>query len=117
GDLTDAKWLRYDKRSKDFLFCAFSKDGKGRHLYRLSSTNIICLTEDSSYNGQFLHDLEGYAYVVNTNDGFHLAVRPSAPSLQTNLFQLGAVINYTVAPTRDVIYATAVEGGEPTGIW
>jgi alpha/beta superfamily hydrolase len=64
-----------------------------------------------------LRELDGYACVVNTNDGFHLAVRTSEAVYATNLFEEGAVVNYTVAPARDIIYATATQAGEPAGIW
>ncbi len=119
GQFDQFKWLRYSRESGRFLFCGRQTNSTWRHLYAFDPENreLKQLSKEDTYNGQWLQGGAGFAYVINTNNGFYLAVRPKEPEGWTNLFVAGGVANYTVAPNGHVIYATASLGTEPEGIW
>lgn len=119
GQFDQFKWLRYSRETGKFLFCARPATSSWRYLFEFDprTRGLRQLSHEDTYNGQWLEGGSGYAYVVNTNNGFHLAVRPQDTRLHTNLFASGGVVNYTVAPGGNLIYITAALGAEPHAIW
>jgi dipeptidyl aminopeptidase/acylaminoacyl peptidase len=113
------KWLRYRPETGQFLFCARATNSTWRHLYRYdpATRQLDRLSDEDTYNGQWLQQGRSWAYVVNTNGAFQLAVRPAERAGWTNLFTGGGVVNYTVAPDGERLFATASLGGEPHGLW
>jgi dipeptidyl aminopeptidase/acylaminoacyl peptidase len=119
GDFDVIKWLRYSRETGRFLFCARPTNSTWRYLYQFdpSGGGLKRLNDEDTYNGQWLQDGSGFAYVGNTNNNFYLAVRPQDPTQHTNLFLSGSVVNYQVAPDGNHLFATASIGVEPQGLW
>jgi dipeptidyl aminopeptidase/acylaminoacyl peptidase len=116
-------WLTYCQSNKEFLYC--SKDASDwRHLYRLkaddgNSPRPVQLTfgDEQTYNGQWIENGDGYAFVGNRSNNFYLAIRTRDTRQNTNLFWSGNVIGYRVLNQGEKIYAAASLGPEPPGIW
>lgn len=113
------QWPRYSQETSNYLFCAYPENSNWRYLFQFDprTEQAIQLTTEDTYNGQFIQQGKGFAYVCNTNNSFYLAVRPKEPEGNTNLAVYGSVVNYTVAPDGNRIYITAAQGMEPPGIW
>lgn len=113
------RWLRFDANTGDFFFCAWPKNSNERFLFRFhpNTQELKQLTHEDTYNGQLLRGGTGFAYVGNTSNLFYLAVRSPLRGDDTNLFERGSVVNYTVARGGNRLYATAALGMEPHGIW
>lgn len=113
------KWLRYSRDNGKFMFCARPAGSPWRYVYQFdpATQELTQLSNEDTYNGQWLQRGNGYAYVGNTNNSFFLAVRPGEAKTATNLFLNGSVVNYTVAPDGDHIFVTAALGVEPQGLW
>ena len=112
-------WVRYGGASSNFLFCSRPAGSNWRYLYQYDPTTRILtqLTHEDTYNGQWLQDGTGFAYVINTNNSFQLAVRTKDAAGNTNLFADGNVVIFKPAPLGDRIYVSASLGVEPHGIW
>lgn len=119
GQFDQIKWLRYSRETDKFLFCARPTNSTWRYLFGFDprTRELTQLSQEDTYNGQWLGRGAGYAYVVNTNNAFHLAVKTKEKAGHTNLFTRGNVLNYAVAPSGDRLYAAAALGVEPHGIW
>ncbi len=119
GDFDNLRWLRYSPENGSFLFCSRPTNSNWRYLFKLDAgtKGVTQLTDEDTYNGQWLEQGKGFAYVGNTNNSFFLAVRGEGPGLATNLFANGSVANYVVSESGHRIYATASLGIEPQGIW
>ena len=120
------KWLRYSHDTGQFLFCARPTNSTWRYLYQFNRQDkkLTQLSHEDTYNGQYLQNGRGYAYVGNPNNSFYLAVRPGAlgtdaphQSESTNLFTHGSVVSYAASPDGNRIYAHGAIGDEPQGIW
>jgi len=112
-------WVRYNPAKSNFLFCARPKESEWRYLYQFDPTQqrLTQLSHEDTYNGQWLLDGTGFAYVVNTNNAFQLAIRSDDSALNTNLFDKGNVVLYKASSNGDKVYASAAIGAEPHGIW
>jgi hypothetical protein len=87
-------------------------------LSRLGYQGPFRLNQDHTYNGKWLQEGRGHAYIGNENNTFYLALRPENPSESTNLFTLGHINNYMPNPAGDKVYAVATpEPGSPCGLW
>jgi dipeptidyl aminopeptidase/acylaminoacyl peptidase len=113
------EWLNYSGGRSNFLFCTRRRDSNWRHLYRYDpiTRELAQLSSEDTYNGQWLLDGAGYAYIVNTNSTFYLAIRSFDGTTNTNLFSAGNVILYRASPDGARVYAVASLGCEPHGIW
>lgn len=113
------RWLRYSPQNQMFLFCSAPKGANWRYLYKYSpqTSELTKLNDEDTYNGQWLQDGEGYAFIGNRDNHFYLAVRPKQASEVTNLFVQGSVSSFKVSASGDKIYAAASEGIEPQGVW
>ncbi|MBE0541113.1 MAG: prolyl oligopeptidase family serine peptidase [Verrucomicrobia bacterium] len=113
------KWLRYSRPTGQYLFCARRTNSHWRHVFQFEPAGgeLTQLNDEDTYNGQWLEQGKGFAYVGNRDNHFYLALRPGDPSRHTNLFVNGAVVNYMVAPDGNRVYATASQGVEPQGLW
>jgi dienelactone hydrolase len=116
-------WLNYSKENEEFLYCS-DDDSDWRHLFRLRKTpgafeKLTQLTfgPEHSYNGQWIQEGTGFAYVGNLTNHFYLAVRPKDSRLSTNLFFGGYIVGYRVSADGGKIYSAASIGAEPNGIW
>ena len=117
--VTGIGWLNYSRARSNFVFCTRPRDSNWRYLFRYDPTTreLIQLSFEDTYNGQWLLDGAGYAYVANTNSSFHLAIRTFNGAGNTNLFANGNVILYQVSLDGARVYAVASLGCEPHGIW
>jgi hypothetical protein len=72
-DNITARWLRYDRESGSFLFCAVPKASEWRYAYSFAPKSMVLtkLTDLDTYNCQWLPGGKGYAYVGNVNNHFH----------------------------------------------
>lgn len=113
------RWLRYNVRTRSFLFSSTPRDANLRYLYKSvpDRGELVRLDDEDTYNGQWLEDGEGYAYVGNTDNHFHLSVRSKQPSSSATLFAEGSVAGFKVSPRGDRIYVSGAMGIEPQGIW
>ena len=113
------EWLNYCAGSSNYLFCARPRESNWRFLFQYDpmTTKLTQLSFEDTYNGQWLLDGGGYAYVVNTNSTFYLAIRTFDGTGNTNLFTDGNVILYRASPDGQRVYAVASLGCEPHGIW
>lgn len=113
------RWLRYDRQMQHYYFCARPKGSNWRYLFRFDPERqeLKQLTDEDTYNGQLLGASGGYAYVRNTNNAFSITVQSRDAASRTNLFGGGSVVNYTVSPDGNRVYATAAVGLEPYGLW
>lgn len=116
-------WLDYSREKDEFLYCS-DDESDWRHLFRLGRSGDkygkrtqLTFGPEHTYNGQWIQNGKGYAYVGNLTNRFYLAVRSSDPSASTNLFYGGYVVGYRVSADGSKIYATASVGAEPNGIW
>jgi len=119
----DFMWLNYNPGNRSFLFCS-SVESNWRHLYRYTpdngtNRNLKQLTfgEDHSYNGKWIQNGKGFAYVGNFTNHFYLAVRPENAEEKTNLFWNGHVYGFCVSSDGNKLYASASQGVEPPGIY
>lgn len=115
------RWLCYDRAERKFLFCARPANSTWRYLYYFDpdpeTGQLARLNEEDTYSGQWLQAGAGFAFVGNPENHFYLAVRTLEPAWQTNLFTLGSLDQYRVAPDGNRLYAVAALGIEPQGIW
>jgi dienelactone hydrolase len=119
GDFDGLQWVRYCPENECFLFCARPANSTWRYLFKFDSASgeLTQLNEEDTYNGQWVEQGKGFAYVANTNNRFQLAMRTEAPGGRTNLFTQGSVMSYAAAPSGDRVFASASLGMEPQGIW
>jgi len=112
-------WVRYSPANSNFLFCARPAGSNWRYLYQYDPTSreLTQLSHEDTYNGQWLQEGSGFAYVINTNNSFQLAVRTKEKFGIKNLFTDGNVVVYKTSPQGDRLYVAASEGVEPHGIW
>jgi len=75
------------------------------------------LSSVHSYNGKWLGNSSGFAYVACTNNCFYLAVRPDEDGAATNLFCGGWCRTFTPNPDGTKIYAEASKDSGPCGLW
>lgn len=117
------EWPNYNKQNGQILFCWTEPGSDRRHLFLfdLSKTNDLpkqlTFGKEHTFNGQWIQNGAGYAYVGNPGNISYLALRPKDISGKTNLFEKGYIRSYTVSPAGDKIYALAAMGTEPQGIW
>lgn len=113
------RWLHFCPENGCFLFCARPGDSPWRYLFKFNpkTHELTQLSDQDTYNGQWLQQGRGFAYVGNTNNSFFLALRPENQNGHTNLFTRGSVANYVVADSGDQVFGTAALGNEPQGVW
>lgn len=94
------------------------------HLFRSSRGNSgtfswsqVGPTNEHIYNGQWVLNGQGFAYVVNRRGGSQLVVEDSKQKYSTNLFEGGHVRAFRVSPESETIHAVASLGMEPERIW
>jgi dipeptidyl aminopeptidase/acylaminoacyl peptidase len=118
-NLSGLQWVNYSAAHSNFLFCARTAGANWRHLYQYdpAARKVTQLSTEDTYNGQWLLDGAGYAYVINTNNSFQLAIRTFSGRGNTNLFARGNVVVYRASPRGERVYAVASLGCEPHGIW
>lgn len=116
-------WLNYSRQNQEFLYCSID-DSDWRHLFKISlkpetyaKVTQLTFGPDHTYNGQWIQNGAGFAYVGNLTNHFYLAVRPVDSVSSTNLFFGGNVLAYRVSEDGQKIYAAAATGQEPPGIW
>ncbi len=119
----DYLWLNYSKDNRAFLYCC-DDESDWRHLYRLdlelpSAPRLRQLTfgPEHTYNGQWIQDGKGFAYVGSLTNHYYLAVRPADAAANTNLFMGGYLYGYKAGADGNRIFAVASLGPEPCGIW
>lgn len=119
GSFDSMKWLRYSAEVDSFLFCGRPVSSNWKHLFKVDQKTgqTEQLTTCDTYNGQWLENGRGLAYIINDNNSFELALRPSSRFSSTNLFTDGCALNYTVAPDGIRVYITGSLGMEPQGLW
>jgi dipeptidyl aminopeptidase/acylaminoacyl peptidase len=113
------QWVRYCAHNDSFLFCARPANSTWRYLfkYAVADGQPTQLNQEDTYNGQWLEQGRGFAYVANTNNSFHLAIRTESPEGWTNLFTEGSVLSYAATPAGDQVFVSGSVGMEPQGIW
>jgi len=122
SDTYAPEWFTYSPQNNEFLFCSWDKSD-WRHLYRLTKENQGWSFEqetkggEHSYNGRWIQNGKGFAFIGNRTNHFYLAIRPDEQKGATNLFAGGHVFGYTVSWNGDTIYAIGSIGAEPLGIW
>lgn len=118
GIFTGFNWLTWSPETRRLLFCATKAGEPYRNLfaYDLTQDSIERLSTMHSYNGQWLQEGNGYAFVGKDSD-FFLAVRPRDNRGETNLFTNGFVDNYVASASGDYVVAIATTNGEPRGLW
>jgi len=116
-------WLRYSKENDAFLYCS-EDESEWRHLFRLNvrpdtSAKRTQLTfgPEHTYNGQWIQNGRGFAYVGSLTNHFYLAVRPEDAGGNTNLFSGGYLYGYRVSADGQKIFAVASIHTEPCGSW
>lgn len=119
GGFGPLKWLRYAKVSGKFMFCGTPADSNWRYVHELEpdSGKLVRLTDEDSYNGQWIEEGKGFAYVANRDNHFSLSINTANAADKVNLFTNGAVISYIASAKGNRIFATASEGMETQGIW
>lgn len=119
NEFSGLQWVNYSAARSNFLFCSRPKGSSWRYLYEYdpASQKLTQLSHEDTYNGQWLLQGAGYAYVINTNNSFQLAVRTFSGVGNTNLFTAGNLVAYRASPYGDRIYAVGSLQGEPHGIW
>jgi pimeloyl-ACP methyl ester carboxylesterase len=117
-NFTGFNWLTWSSKSQRLLFCATKAGDNYRNLfaYDIEHESIERLSTIHSYNGQWLEEGNGYAFVGKIND-FFLAIRPRDERGETNLFTAGYVDHYTASASGDYVVAVATTNGEPRGLW
>jgi dipeptidyl aminopeptidase/acylaminoacyl peptidase len=119
---SDLQWLNYCESKNEFLVCSWD-DSNYRHLFRLHPQTTRCevtqLTFDDlhTYNGRWVQNGEGVAFVGNMSNHLFLAVDLFKSNEQTNLFLGGHVHGYCVSRDGNKIVAIASTNAEPLGIW
>lgn len=101
------------------MFCARPEDSTWRYLFEFDPDTkaLVQLSHEDTYNGQYIQNGRGYAYVGNPNNSFYLAVRPEDPEEHVDLFTQGSVVSYAASPDGNRLYVHAAQGDEPHGIW
>jgi Prolyl oligopeptidase family len=119
GEFDSLLWLRYQSERNIFMFCSHPTNSALRYLFEFNpaTQEVSQLNNEETYNGQWLANGDGFAYVGNSNNSFFLAVRTKNPSGHTNLFVQGSIANYTVDSAGAALYATASLEMEPKGTW
>lgn len=118
-------WLNYNAKSGGFLFCSpvVGDEHKFRYLHSLMADGnggwqLARALPERIFNAQWLPSVsKAYAYVASQTNRTYLALRFPNPSANTNLFDGGYVLSYTVGAGGAKVYAVASVGPEPRGIW
>src|SRR6185437_7499596 len=134
-------WLSYNPANDNYLFVATDTASKQKTLYRLDPRMTEKPLSELDYanfdfNGQWLQNDSGIAYVGIAGNRNYLAVQTKDPQLQTNLFMAPplnpnsgllnrqafpegrqVVRDFSTNPTRDKLYVVASVDYQPLGIW
>lgn len=118
-------WLNYHAQSGGFLFCSpvSGDDPKFRYLHSLLADGnggwqMARPLPERVFNAQWLTSVpRAYAYVASQTNRTYLALRFPNSSANTNLFDGGYVLSYTVGAGGTKVYANTSIGPEPRGIW
>ena len=116
---SELMWIRYCAANSNFLFRSHPAGANWHFLYKYNPATWVLtqLSHEDTYNGQWLQNGSGFAYIINSNNSFHLVIRTKERRDWTNLFSDGNVASYTTSPTGDRLYITASQGFEPRAIW
>lgn len=118
-------WLNYNAKSGGFLFCSpvEGDDQKFRYLHSAltdgnSGWQLTRPLPERIFNAQWLPSVpKAYAYVYSQTNRTYLALRFPHSTGNTNLFEGGYVLSYSVGAGGTKVYAIASAGSEPRGVW
>lgn len=118
------EWLDYSSEKNAFLFCAPAAPPRNypRVLYRFDpaadrSGVLRALTESQTYNGRWILNGGGYAYVGSEGNENYLAVHVFGDAEERYLFETGFIRAFSVDAAKQRLLAFASSGIEPHGIW
>lgn len=118
------EWLDYSPEKNAFLFCAPAAPPKNypRVLYRFDPASgkrgaLRALTESQTYNGRWILNGGGYAYVGSEGNENYLAVRVFGDAEDRYLFETGFIRAFSVDAAKQRLLAFASRGIEPHGVW
>lgn len=118
-------WLNYNAKSGGFLFCSpvEGDDQKFRYLHSVLADGnggwqAARPIPERVFNAQWLPSVpKAYAYVSSQTNRTYLALRFPNSTGNTNLFEGGYVLSYSVGAGGAKVYAIASVGAEPRGVW
>lgn len=112
-------WLTWSPETRRLMFCATKTGESYRNVfaYDAGQETVERLSSVHSYNGQWLEQGKGHAYVGNVNNDFYMSITPHGGDGETNLFTNGFVERYTVSSSGDYLVALATTNAEPRGLW
>lgn len=118
-------WLNFNAKSGGFLFCSpvDGDDRKFRYLHSVLADGnggwqLIRPLPERVFNAQWLTTVpKAYAYVSSQTNRTYLALRFPNSTGNTNLFEGGYVLSYSVGAGGTKVYAIASVGSEPRGVW
>ena len=118
------EWLDYSLENNAFLFRAPAAPPRKypRVLYRFNPAgdkrgSLEALTETQTYNGRWISNGRGYAYVGSEGNENFLVVRVFGPAEERYLFESGFIRAFGVDAAKQRLLAFASRGVEPHGIW
>ncbi|MFT4588282.1 MAG: dipeptidyl aminopeptidase/acylaminoacyl peptidase [Candidatus Binatia bacterium] len=118
------EWLDYSPEKNAFLFCAPAAPPRKypRVLYRFDLRAdkhgmLRPLTESHTYNGRWILNGGGYAYVGSEGNENYLAVHVAGDADDRYLFEAGFIRAFSVDGSKQRLLAFASSGIEPHGIW
>ena len=118
------EWLDYSPKEKAFLFCSPSEPPRKhpRYLYRFKPGakkhgTLTALSDTHTYNGRWVLDGGGYAYVGSEGNGNFLAVNVRGDAEDRYMFEAGFVRAFSVNASRQRLLAFASKSIEPHGVW
>lgn len=118
-------WLNYNAKSGGFLFCSpvQSDHRQFRYLHSVQADDnggwqLTRPLPERVFNAQWLPSVpKAYAYVSSQTNRTYLALRFPNTTGNTNLFEGGYVLSYSVGAGGTKVYAIASVGSEPRGVW
>ena len=115
----EVSWLTYQPASDEFLFCGRRHDQSFRFLYVYSpaSRTLRQLTSLHTYNGQWLQEGHGAAYIQNSSNSFSLRATNFHTHASWHFFPGGHVERYTVSHDGRSLFTVASTNAEPRGLW
>lgn len=118
------QWLDYSPARKAFLFCAPAEPPRRfpRVLYRFDPTGnaqgvLKTLNDTHTYNGRWILNGQGYAYVGSEGNENFLTVHVNGDAEDRHLFEAGFIRAFSVDATQRRLLAFASKSIEPHGVW
>ncbi len=118
------EWLDYSPKQKAFLFCSPADPPRRfpRVLYRFDPAGDQrgvprALNDIHTYNGRWILDGRGYAYVGTEGNENFLTVHAEGDAQDRCLFEAGFVRAFSVDAAQRRLLAFASRTIEPHGVW